>query len=63
MYILLPPETIGQAHAIAAKYQYAFYDSLIIAAALACNCQVLYSEDMQDGQMINNKLVIQNPLT
>lgn len=28
---------------------YSFYDSLIIAAALQCECEVIYSEDMQSG--------------
>lgn len=55
------PETIENACQIADKYQYSFYDSLIISSALACNCQTLYSEDMQDGQIINNYLKILNP--
>jgi predicted nucleic acid-binding protein len=46
------PATIEQACCIADKYQYSFYDSLIIAAALSSNCKTLYSEDMQDGQVI-----------
>jgi predicted nucleic acid-binding protein len=47
---------------IADKYQYSFYDSLIISAALSCNCKTLYTEDMQDGQIIENSLTIINPL-
>ncbi len=43
-----------------ARYKYGFYDSLIIAAALAADCKVLYSEDLQDGQVIDG-LVIKNP--
>lgn len=39
---------------------YSFYDSLIIAAALEARCQVLYSEDMQDGQAVRG-LKIANP--
>ncbi len=46
---------------IAEKYRYSFYDSLIISAALHAECQILYSEDMQHGQMIENRLLIQNP--
>ncbi len=37
------PSTIEQACQIADKYQYSFYDSLIISAALSCNCKTLYS--------------------
>jgi predicted nucleic acid-binding protein len=56
------PSTIEQACRIAGKYKYSFYDSLIIAAALSCNCKTLYSEDMQDKQKIENMLTIVNPL-
>lgn len=40
--------------------QIAWYDSLIIAAALQGDCEVLYSEDMQHGRRFGD-LVIQNP--
>jgi predicted nucleic acid-binding protein len=55
------PATIEQACQIADKYQYSFYDSLIIAAALKCGCKTLYTEDMQDGQVIENSITIVNP--
>lgn len=55
------PVTIERACRIADKYQYSFYDSLIISAALACNCKTIYSEDMQDGQVIEKRLTIVNP--
>ena len=54
-------ETIFQACNIADKYQYSFYDSLIIASALGAGCQILYSEDMQHNQLIEGKLKIINP--
>jgi predicted nucleic acid-binding protein len=53
--------TILKAVSIAGKYKYSFYDSLIISAALECGCSVLYSEDMHDGQVIDNALTIINP--
>lgn len=56
------PFTIKEACRIADIYGYSFYDSLIIAAALACNSKVLYTEDMQDGQIIEKTLKIVNPL-
>jgi len=46
---------------IAETYQYSYYDSLIIAAALEKNCNILYSEDMQHGHLIENSLKIINP--
>ena len=42
------------------KYKFSWYDSLIIAAALEAECEVLYSEDMQHGMKIEN-LTIKNP--
>ena len=42
------------------QYRFSFYDSLIIAAALEAGCTCLYSEDLQDGQQIQ-ELTIQNP--
>jgi len=43
------------------KYKYQYYDSLIIATAIENGCSILYSEDMQHNQNIENKLVIVNP--
>jgi predicted nucleic acid-binding protein len=47
---------------IRGKYNVSFWDSLIIASALDNKCTVLYSEDMQDGLLVDNKLKIINPL-
>jgi predicted nucleic acid-binding protein len=41
-------------------WQYSFYDSLILSAALQVNCNVLYTEDLQHEQRIRNLLII-NP--
>jgi predicted nucleic acid-binding protein len=46
---------------IAAKYGYGMYDGLIAAAAIEAECDTLYSEDMQDGQVIEGRLTIRNP--
>jgi len=43
------------------KYHHSFWDSLVIASALESECKVLYTEDLQDGLMINEKLTIKNP--
>ncbi len=45
---------------ISAQYRLAWYDSLIVAAALESQCQVLYTEDLQHGREIE-RLRIQNP--
>jgi predicted nucleic acid-binding protein len=53
--------TILDAFRIAELYGFSFYDSLIISAALESGCNILYSEDMHNGQIIENKLTIVNP--
>jgi len=55
------PETIKSACNIADKYHFSLYDSMIIASALEASCNILYSEDMQYGQLIEKKLQIINP--
>ena len=45
---------------IAQRTGFRFYDSMIIAAALQAGSSVLYSEDLQHGQIIE-KLTIRNP--
>lgn len=45
---------------IAERHGYHIFDSLIIAAALESDCHTLYSEDLQDGQVIE-ELTIRNP--
>ena len=46
---------------IAAKYGLPFYDALIAAAALEAECTTLYSEDFQDGQVLEGRLTVRNP--
>ncbi len=53
-------DTILSACTISEKYNYPFYDSLIIAAALENNCNTLYSEDLHHEQLIENTLTIVN---
>jgi predicted nucleic acid-binding protein len=43
------------------KYRLQYYDSLILATALENSCTLLYSEDMQHKQIIENQLQIINP--
>ena len=48
------------ARALAEDHGLSFYDALIVASAVEAGCDVLYSEDMQDGRTIGG-LVIANP--
>jgi predicted nucleic acid-binding protein len=54
-------DTHKLALAIAERYGYGIYDALVASAALESGCKTLYSEDLQDGQVINRHLTIRNP--
>lgn len=54
-------DTIFKALSIVRKYGFNFYDAVIVASSLEAGCVVLYSEDMQNGQVIEGKLKIINP--
>ena len=47
--------------AIAERYGLSIYDGMIAAAALASGCDTLWSEDMHDGLVINDRLTVANP--
>jgi predicted nucleic acid-binding protein len=46
---------------LAERYSLSIYDAMIVAAALHANCDTLWSEDMQDGLVIEGCLRIANP--
>ena len=56
----LTPATHIRAMQIARRYQLRIYDANILAAAEQANCEVVYSEDMQDGMVVGG-LRIENP--
>ena len=53
-------ETVQKALDIKKQYDYSYYDSLILAAAFLSDCDYVCSEDLHDGQIINDKLKIIN---
>jgi predicted nucleic acid-binding protein len=57
----LTTDTHDLAIRVAEKYGFQFYDALIAAAALEAECTALYSEDFQDGQVIERRLTVRNP--
>jgi predicted nucleic acid-binding protein len=59
--IPLTTDTHDSALRIAIRYGFSFYDALIAAAALEAECAILYSEDLQDGQVIDGRLTVRNP--
>lgn len=52
---------LQQAWQIRNRYKLSIWDSQIVAAALVADCHVLYSEDLQHGQVIEH-LQVRNPL-
>ena len=52
--------TYRLAHALATRNQLSHWDGLIVAAATLAQCETLYSEDMQHGQVIGTVKVV-NP--
>ncbi|AME25029.1 MULTISPECIES: PIN domain-containing protein [Burkholderiaceae] len=59
----LTEETHDTGRRVSERYGLSVYDSMIVAAALLAECNVLYSEDMQNGLMIDQKLRVVNPFT
>jgi predicted nucleic acid-binding protein len=56
----LDVETHERGLAVAERYQFSIYDSMTVAAALQAGCSVLYTEDLNAGQKIE-QLTICNP--
>ena len=53
--------TVETALQIKGVYQFSYWDSLMLAAALESKCEVVYTEDLQHKQVIEGKLAIVNP--
>jgi predicted nucleic acid-binding protein len=58
--IQVTPALITSAIDTSERYRISFWDALIVEAAAAAHCQVLYTENLNDGQKIRGVLV-QNP--
>ena len=60
-FAVITKSDIRLAMDIKKRYRLSYWDSLIIASALENNCSILYSEDMQHSQVIEDNLKIINP--
>jgi predicted nucleic acid-binding protein len=47
--------------AVAERYKLSIYDAMIVASALHADCDVLWSEGMQEGLTIAKRLRVVNP--
>jgi predicted nucleic acid-binding protein len=54
--------TVQTAWGLRQRYGYAYWDAQIVAAALEAGCTRLFTEDLQDGQQIEGRLQLINPL-
>jgi predicted nucleic acid-binding protein len=54
-------KTISLALDVRQRYGFSYFDSLIVSAAQEAGCERLYTEDLQDGQLLDSGLKIANP--
>jgi predicted nucleic acid-binding protein len=57
----LSKPVVLKASALRGQHALSFWDSIIVASALATTATVLYSEDMQDGLVVEQRLRVVNP--
>ena len=57
----LDVETHETGLALAERYNLSLYDAMIAASALHADCDTLWSEDMQHGMVLDDRLRIVNP--
>ena len=62
MVVELSKSLLLKASTLREQYAFSFWDSMIVSSALHANVSVLYSEDMQDGLVVENRMRIINPL-
>lgn len=59
----LTRQTHDVGRAVAERYGLSVYDAMIVAAAMIAGCTTLWSEDMQDGLVVEGQLRIVNPFS
>lgn len=58
---VLTMQTHRVGRALAERYGFSIYDAMIVASALIAGCTTLWSEDMQNGLLVEDQLRILNP--
>lgn len=56
----IKPNDILQAIDLQGHFLLSFWDAMIVRTAEACNCRILYSEDLSNGQVIEGVRIV-NP--
>ena len=59
--VMVGLDTILLAKRLTRRYQFQLFDSIIVASAIQSGCNILYSEDMQDGMLVEDSFSIVNP--
>jgi predicted nucleic acid-binding protein len=59
--IQVTPITLLSAAVLTKQYHFQLFDAVIVASVLESGCNILYSEDMHHGLLVNKKLKIINP--
>ncbi|HLQ19124.1 MAG TPA: PIN domain-containing protein [Tabrizicola sp.] len=57
--LTLQTHEVGRA--LAERYGLSIYDAMVVGSALLAGCTTLWSEDMQDGLLVEGRLRIVNP--
>lgn len=61
--VLIDKQVIELAIKLSIKYNFSYWDGLILSASLVNECNIIYTEDLQHGQIIDKNLTILNPFT
>ena len=59
--MVVSPSIVLDAFRVMERWGYGFFDSQIVAAALACGASILYSEDLHGDQILDERLAIRSP--
>jgi predicted nucleic acid-binding protein len=59
--VAIGTDLINEAIDTSLQYQMSFWDSLVVVSAESAKCRFLFSEDLNEGQIVR-KVRIQNPL-
>ena len=60
VHAIMPPTQLHALY-IAKRHNFSIYDAQVVASALEAGCDILFSEDMHDVMVIENRLTIRNP--
>ena len=59
----LTAQTHQVGRALAEKYRLSVHDAMIVSSALIAGCTTLWSENMQDGLLVEDQLRVVNPFS